>query len=114
MAYNLLHQTGICNEAQKEWRNKDSTNKTWPNVKEPFVKVYKECLENITARNMGYGGVNMVQEELHDSKKAIEHLANAAIHDKIAARNSAQANNTLTQHSFFYATKLYSNKWRRQ
>ncbi len=98
-AYNLLHQTGTYQEAHKEWRKKRAATKTWPNFKTHFMTAYADMMEDSTAGNTGFAQANAASEEesQEDLKTAIEHLANAAIHDKTAVANLALANKTLTQ-----------------
>ena len=50
-AYNLIHQIGVYKDMWKEWRNKNETDKTWPNFKWHFAKAYAEILEDNTANH---------------------------------------------------------------
>ena len=50
-AYNLIHQIGVYKDMWKEWRNKNETDKTWPNFKLHFAKAYIEILEDNTANH---------------------------------------------------------------
>ena len=56
IAYTIIHNTMVFNQACEQWRNKDTDDKTWDNFKFFFRKKDKDRRSQLTTASAGYHG----------------------------------------------------------
>jgi hypothetical protein len=102
--YNIIVDTGIFQDACKEWRRRDEEDQTWAEFKLHFATAHQEMRESQeTAQSAGYHGANNVQQD--DSH--MEAYANFAAADR---NSNAQLTSTISTLTAALTEALKANK----
>ena len=83
-AYTLILQTGLLDDACRDWDDKTTTQKTWASFKVHFAKAHKKLRQQqATASKTGMHAANAVLESIqNDATQAIQELSNATMADR--------------------------------
>jgi hypothetical protein len=99
--YHALAKTGHYQDACKEWRKRQTAQKTWPLFKQFFASEYHDYKEQQKLNSNEYHGANAM--EYHranaaiDIGTALDNLANAATNDRQVVTQLTASNHTLSE-----------------
>ena len=70
IAYTLIFNTGMYNDACKEWRKRSASNKTWSNYKTHFMDAHDNLRQTQqTAKVAGYHSANFAMSEIEAAEQ---------------------------------------------
>lgn len=98
-AYNLVRQTGMLEDACKEWRRKPAADKSWDSFQNDFGLAHTDYRQNqSTSRGAGFNQANQLIEHFaNETSEAMANLAAAAASDREIVRILTSSNEQLTK-----------------